>query len=493
MAFNSEQIKILNRAQNDFTYFVEHIGSKSIQNFVMGEYVKTACRFQSQHKKTIRLAFRSGMKSKLTHLFLMWKIMFQGINNNIDIHYYSYKEDLAGLHIREVKKMIAENPYFDELIDLKTRADSIGEFTWDRKHIITIRPRGIVSASRGIKGDIIIADDILSDPAQPIVPTLIFKVNELFKSVILENIKPDGEIHVLGSPISVVDFYFDPDLREEFAFMGTPSIINKDTSRAKSAWPEFISLEELLAKEKSRGPRIFEREFQITPFYSTDSFFQKDYLMKNAVNLDLVNLDLNVGYVTDRKVVAGFDVGKKRHPSLLCCFLMNGSHAQMIHFKFMEGWPYFTGKDFFNRIKPSQLEYLKEAIKAFNIDELYYDATRGEFESAIDQGIMPPQMIPIVSTHRIKESTATAFDKAVLNKEIEIINDDRLLTSITQMTKELMVIEDRMGNHGEGFTSIALCFQGINKLIMSGSQTNEITVGQRSIFDDNSGKIPEGF
>ncbi len=491
MAFTSEQIKILDRAQNDFTYFVEHIGSKSIPNFVMGEYVKTACRFQSQNKKTIRLAFRSGMKSKIAHLYLMWKIMFQGINNNIDIHYYSYKEDLAGLHIREVKKMIADNPYFEELIDLKTRADSIAELTWDRKHIISIRPRGIVSASRGIKGDILIADDILSDPAQPIVPTLIFKINELFKSVILENIKPGGEIHVLGSPISRVDFYFDPELRHEFAFMGTPSIIDKGTSRARSAWPEFISLEELLAKERARGPRVFDREFQISPYYSEESFFKKDYLMKNAVNQNLSNIDLKTGYVTDKIVIAGFDVGKKRHPSLLCCFVMTGGHAKMIHFKFMEGWPYFTGEDSFSLIKPSQLEYLKEAIKAFNIDELYYDATRGEFESAIDQGVMPPQMIPVVSTHRIKESTATAFDKAVLSKEIEIIDDDRLLTSITQMTKELMAIEDKYGNHGEGFTSIALCFQGINKLIMSSSQTNVVTTGVKSIFDTD--KIPDGF
>ena len=101
-------------------------------------------------------------------------------------------------------------------------------------------------------------------------------------------------------------------------------------------------------------------------------------------------------------------------------------------------------------------------------------------------------MIPIVSTHRIKESTANAFDKAVLNKEIQVINDDHLLMSITQMTQELIALQSGF-DHGEGFTSIALCFNGINKLIMSGSQGHTVTVGSESIFDTDTKKIPEGF
>lgn len=491
MPFTHEQIKVVAKARNNFAYFVKEIGSKSIPNFVMGDYIEESCNFLSKNKKTIRLAFRSGMKSKLIHVFLMYKIMFEGINDNIDMHYFSYKEDLAGLHIREVKRMVADNPYFEELIDLKSRADSIGEFTWDRKHVISIRPRGIISATRGLKGNLLVCDDILSDPAQPILPNLIFKVNDLFKSVILESIKPGGEIHVVGSPISRVDLYFDPELRHEFAFMGTPSIIDKGTKQERSAWPEFISLEELKAKERSRGPRVFEREFQISPYYSEDSFFKKDYLMKNVVNSNLSNADIRTGYITDKKVIAGFDIGKKRHPSLLTVFELAGTKAKMIHFKFMDKWAYFSGKDEFDPSHPTQLEYLKEAIKAFNIDELYYDNTRGELEAAKDQGLIPPSMLPIVSTHRIKEANATAFDKSVMNREMEIMNDERLLTSITQVTKELFAIEDKYGNHGEGFTSIALCFNGINKIFMSGAQEKEISAGGMSVFD--SDVIPKGF
>ena len=71
----------------------------------MGKYVEDACRFLSQNKKTIRLAFRSGMKTKLAQIFLMWKIMFEGSNKNLDIHYFSYKEDLAGMHIKGLKDL----------------------------------------------------------------------------------------------------------------------------------------------------------------------------------------------------------------------------------------------------------------------------------------------------------------------------------------------------------------------------------------------------
>ena len=351
--------------------------------------------------------------------------MFEGIRRDLDIRYFSFKEDLAGDHIKTLKRMIANNPYFEDLIDLKAQADVIGEFTWDREHIVSVRPHGIISATRGIKADLLFCDDILSDPSQPLHPNLIFKVNELFKSVILESIKPGGEIHVTGTSISRVDFYYDPELKHEFAYMETPAILDKGTPNERSAWPEFISLEELKAKEKARGKRVFEREFQCSPFYSEESFFTKDYLRKNAVNLDLVNLDYRTGYTTNNKVIAGFDVGKKKNPSLLVVFEMQGKKAIMLHFKFMDGWDYFSGKDFFDICHPTQLEYLKEAIKNFNIDELYYDATRGEFESAREQGLVPPQMIPVILTRRLKESLATAFDKAVLNKEIEIINRNR--------------------------------------------------------------------
>ena len=193
-----KKVQTLSDAQKSLYSFTEKIFSKSFTNFIGGKYIEESCNQLSKHDRTMRIAFRSGFKSTSFYAYVQYLIMFRGIKQDLDIRYFSYNETMASFHVQQIKSLIQKNPYFTELINLKPIAENVAAYTWDRKHIIRIRPVGVISFSRGLKSDVILLDDILSDPVNPIYPTVILKINDIFRSVILESLKPDGEIHIIG-------------------------------------------------------------------------------------------------------------------------------------------------------------------------------------------------------------------------------------------------------------------------------------------------------
>ena len=486
-----EKIQILGDAQKSLYSFTNDIFSKSINNFVSGPYVEKSCQELQKHDRTMRIAFRSGFKSTSFYSKIMRDIMFRGIHEDLDIRYFSYKEELAGWHISNIKSLITKNPYFDEIIDMKSSAENVAQDSWDRKHIINIRPVGIVSFTRGLKASSIYCDDILSDPTNPIHPTVILKINDIFKSVILESLKPGGEIHIIGSPLSKADLYFDPAIQTEFHTTFNPAIIQDDDGNEISAWPEFYSLETLKKKVFVMGEKAFQAEMMMEPYYSTDSYFKKEQLRKDVVNPNLKNIRLIEGFNTPNLVVAGFDIGKKKHVSALEVFEIKDGRAIQIHRKIMKGWKYYNGKKF-DPFKPTQVEYCKEAIKNFSIDYIYYDNTRGEFEGANDSGLLTLHFVPIVFTPKMRIQMATDFEKAVLNRQMEIFDDEDMLNSICGVTNDLMSFETSSGTHGDEFWATALAMIGFSKFGTSSKKDKEVGVGGKSIFSEE-GNIPKGW
>lgn len=485
-----ENVRILSEAQKSFYFFVENVFSKSFDNFCGGEYVKERCNYLSKYKKTMQIAFRSGFKSTSFYAKTMHDIMFRGAHEDLDIRYFSHNETLGAWHIQQIKTLIDRNPFFKELKNLKPLAENVAAYTWDGKHTIRIRPVGIISFSRGLKGDILLLDDILSDPANAIHPTVILKINEIFKSVILEAIKPGGEIHIIGSPLSRADLYYDPGIQKEFHFRARSAIIKDVNGNEISAWPEFYTLEQIKAKVLSMGERVFAAEMMMEPYFSTDAFFKKEFLRKTVVNPELRNIRVIEGVDTGNFVVAGLDIGKKKHPAALEVFEINNGKAVQIHRKMMKGWRYYSAKPF-DPLKPSQLEYCKDAIKNFGIDKLYYDNTRGEFEGAADSGMLTPHFIPVVFTPKMKIQIATDFEKIVLNKQLEIFDIEEMLSSICSVTNDLVSIETA-GGHADEFWAIAMAMIGFTQFGMFSDDERKIRTGGQSIFETGE-KIPKGW
>ncbi|MCP6727364.1 MAG: hypothetical protein KJI69_05145 [Patescibacteria group bacterium] len=497
MSFTPEQVKILQRASNDFVYFTNEVFSHSVKTFIKGEHVDNTARFLSSNSRTISVSARHHFKSFSFYSYFMWKMMFEGAANNVEAHYFSFNSELAGYHINKIKQCIEANPFFEDVIDAKPTAETVLKYTWDRKHYTTITPHGLVQFKRGIHGDLIFVDDPFQDPDNELNPTIIYKINEIFKSNILDMPKePDGELHVCGTPQTKYDFFFDKVVTKRFATRVLPAIyIDEETGEEKALWPEWMDLEELKIKRIERTERIFSREYQCTPVYSTKGFFNKDVLKEKIVNKDLTMWKVTVAYPENNDIIAGFDIGKKSHPSHLSVFEYKDGKLVMIHNKFMDNWPYSNGKEYIPEA-PSQLEYLKNCIRNFRIKELRYDNTRGEFESFDEQSLLPRQMIPVVFTSKFKSSGATAFDRLVEKQQIEIPDDERLLDQICAVTNDLQAIQTKFG-HGDSFWSIVLAVMSAKDLIgfyddSDVSQRRKISVGQRSMFAEG-GKIPKGW
>lgn len=631
--FTREEISVMARANTDFVVFVNEIFSKSSRHFIHGEHIDNTARFLSQYKKTMRVSARNHFKSYSFYAHAMWKIMFELPQKSVEAHYFSYSQDLAGYHIGKLKQTILANPYFRHLIDKKTTAESVIRCTWDNKSFYTMEAHGLIQFKRGIHADYVYVDDPFQDPENELNPTIITKINEIFKSNILDMPnEPDGELHVCGCldpdtdillangnfkklkdvmtsdrllgydfkkqkvvPQSVVacvdngkqqtariragyekesqtiiatfnhpfftpegwkdvsglkvgdyiaitakietenniewlritaiekmgmrptlnlttelknfvangflthntpqtdeDFYFDKNVTTRFQVKILPAI-NEDGS---ALWPEWMDVSELEMKRIERTDRIFKREYLCSPVYSTESFFSRDYLEKKCVDYDIVSYKARLKYAKQGEIIAGFDIGKKAHPSHLSVLEHRPDNTfVMIHQKWMDGWSYSNGKDFYET-SPTQLEYLKMVITNFGIDRLYYDNTRGEFESFDEQGLLPRQMIPIVFNQKIKSVMATAFDKVVERGQIRLINEDRLLTQICAVTNSLQAIQSIKG-HGDAFFSISLALLGVKEL---SNYTEEGTIanrrilkaGVKSIFGDDV-PIPQGF
>ena len=447
-------------ARDDLVYHFNNVFSKSgsvLQNskFIGGKYVDKQAEFLQSNKKTCRVSGRDHMKSMSFYAHFQNKVL-KHIHRDIEAHYFSYSRNLAAYHTDKIKRSIINNPVFSELKDCKKTAESILKFTWDGEHFITLEPHGLLEFNRGIHSPLIYIDDPFQDPANKLNLTLINKINDIILTQILD--MGWDEIHIAGTPQTNQDFFFDEEALHEFSRLILPAITNWENKEV--LWPEFRPWDWLMAKYR-KGKKRFNQEYQCSPAYSEDSYFSEKEV-RDQINVELKNYSFKewskeierreeVKEDTKRDILAGLDIGKKRHPAHLVIFELVDGKWIMIHSKF------------FDKIKYKyQLAYCKEAIDIFGIDYLWYDNTRGEFEVFEETGQLPGEMIPVVFTRKRKFSLATAWDKAATNENIQLINDDRLVNQILVVDNDLKAVETPEG-HGEPFSSISLAFAEIGE------------------------------
>ena len=489
--FSQHQIDVLTRSSNDFVTFVNEIFSHSSKTFIGGQYVDDTARFLSQNDRTIRVSARNHFKSYAFYAYYMWKLMFEGATSDIESHYFSYNADLGAYHVRKIKAAIENNPYFEHIIDTKPTAETVLRYTWDKEHYTSLHPHGLIQFKRGIHADLIFVDDPFQDPDNELNPSSIYKINEVFKSNILDMPHADGELHVAGTPQTNSDFFFDKNVTNRFKVRILPAI----TEEHEALWPEWMNIEELEKKRIERSDRIFKREYLCMPTYSAKGFFDKEQIEAKIVNYDLSPLNVLVPYKTEKRIVAGFDIGKKAHPSYLVVFEERSGKLIMIHEKWMDSWNYSNGEEY-DAKNPTQLEYLKLAIKNLKIEVLHYDNTRGEFEAYDEQGLLPLQMVPIVFSTKSRNTMSTVLDRLVEREQLEIINNDRTINQLCVVTNDLQAIASKFG-HGDSFWGCGLAVLGSNDVLTYNDASldalrREINIGCESMFNQNS-KIPSGW
>lgn len=441
------------KSYGNLDYFMKHVFSRSFDKFIEGKHISNIANFLGANNKTMRVSARDHFKSTSLYAHFMYDLLF---NPGLECQYFSYNTKMAAYHGSKIKQMIERNPFYDGCRDLKPTAEGILKYAWKEKRdkVTRLTPNGLLSFKRGVHCERIYVDDPLRDPENKLNPTVINKINRIFVTEVMGMLKNDGELHVVGTPQTDFDFFFDKKLTERFQVQVLPAVL--DWKNKKVLWPEYMSWDELMLRKKELGSHVFNQEYMCKPVWTEQAWFTRENLM-SVVNPDLQQKKQQF---ENCYTVFGWDIGKKVHPSHVVAFEENRpGHWRQIYQRFLEGWNY-----------NKQLDHVNDLISRLKADEVAYDATRGEMESFVERGEMGYEFKPIIFKTKTKHDMATNFEKMVENGEVELLNDRRMIDQILVVDNDLQALETPEG-HGDSFWSIAMA------LWLAGNKTEGFDAG----------------
>ena len=394
-----------------------------------------------EHKNFVAVLPRFHFKSTiLGYAFAIWFLL--SAKRDCSLLYTSYNDRMSIYHISEIKKIVRRNPKLKQwlLKDLSPRAVSSFKFQTNNGNLVEILGGGLFAFKRGMHTQGAIADDILKDPDNPVALGELEKIASHFKTETM-NIPPGGfPVIVLGTPMVPDDLLTQLRDDDRFNYVLLPALDPIPGRRV--LMPEVYDERWLLAYQAA-DRASFASQFLLSPHYSTDSYFSDDEITSIEVS-GLPCLRVNVDNTEEVKkydyVVAGFDVGKRRHPSHLAIFGVKDNSITQLHQSFLDHWDYVK-----------QVEYLNTAARNFNVNKGFIDNTRGELD---DRGL--DRMWTMQSfTSKLKNQIAQKLEKYVVNKTIRLIPDSRQHQQILSVTRDLQAASTPTG-HGDAFFSISL-------------------------------------
>lgn len=439
--------------------------TKSLYKFVLEDYSQSYpadFSFDSWHIKLICDDLEDCVENNLNYCAVLPRLHLKSTicgyafatwlmlkRPGCNILYISYADGMSHYHTQQIKTQNSHNPILTPLMkDLSPGSDSIVNCEINGKQTGIING-GVYTFKRGthVSGAVIV-DDPLRDPSNPLDYTQVEKVANVFFSEISFIPPPNRHIPIVvfGTPMLPRDLLFQLGKQANFKYRFLPALNPTDGEGKiqRVLWPSVFSEEWILAQKE--GPkskqRAFASELMLAPYLSTDSYITEEEI-RRVVNENLVNHLLNRRYdegKNDEFVVAGFDVGKKVHPSHLTILAKRGNKCVNIHQSFLDGMAY-----------TEQVIYLTDACEKFGVSVLDIDNTRGELE---DRGL-PRQARLTTFTEKNKRSMAQIFEKYVYEKKLELLNDERFLSQITCVDSDLKAPESPSG-HGDSFFSLML-------------------------------------
>ena len=381
---------------------------------------------------------RAHFKSTiLGHAFAVWRLLKMGTNSNT--LYLSYSASMAQYHIGELNKEVVRNPVLMQwMVDKTPRGDFTFRYSVDGK-VAEILHGGLFSFKRGLHvNGALVADDILRDPDNPLAVGQMNKIEDHFMTESMFIPNQGCPIIVVGTPMIPGDLLTVLEKDERFFTRKLPALDPEPGRRV--LFPKLYTEKFLLDTQKA-NPKSFASEFLLQPAFSTEAYFSYDEISR-CEDANLRSLSATTEHLFDEsdEIYAGFDVGKKRHPSHLVIFKRNGSYIEQIHQSFLDGWDY-----------AAQIEYLNDAAKNFNITRGYIDNTRGELE---DRGLNSA-WFPMSFTSKSKHTMAQIFEDAVHKGILKLLQDERQKQQILSVNNDLKAPVTPMG-HGDAFFSIGM-------------------------------------
>lgn len=422
-------------------------------DFVAGNHFDVWANMLQNSQNTCILAPRKHGKSVNIYAYLDWEHL-RNVNRNLEILYLSFSQKMATYHVNKYKQTIFNNPMFKSFVDLTGGSATSAKWKINGK-IHRVEAEGILSFKRGRHPDIIVLDDVLADPTTLLEPAVIRKINDRVQGEVMSMPKEGGKVKIVGTAQTPIDFFFELKKHPKFSWGMFPAII--DWKKEITLWPEQFNFKRLMEiRDHETGPKGFDREYMLNPVWSTESFFDPDHLRNHVINSQL----RNVGEIRSKNEVgAGWDLGRKSHPSHFAVFefvpIGDGIDIAYQRFQmFMDGWPF-----------EKQVNYVKTLVEALRVDYVNWDNTREELQGFYERGDLDNQVFnPQVFTSKYKHRIATEFEKHIMARSkttggpmptVQLIDDARQTRQILAVRNDLDAIETHEG-HGDAFWSVAM-------------------------------------
>lgn len=446
-------------------FFIQHFAMavKRVEGkFVNGRHIILWCHVLQSNKKTLLVSARKHLKSTVALGFLCWIIyraLYRAEKPYTEWLYMCYKEDVAEYQLKRATRYIEAMPELFGDAEKVNEAASILNYRRG-PNVFICEPAGILAFKRGRHPDGMICDDILKDPTNPKMPLTVLKLIErTFNEEI--DAMPKERLHVFGTPQDDADIFTQIEKRSDYWAKRFPAIQNEANKTV--LWPQEYPFEKLISIRSNIGEKSFNKEYLCRPSRGEDSFF-KGKVLDTIIKPRLKQYTIDKWPKNLRQeTFAGFDIGKKAHPSHLCILAesrkrvmvptgRNGEYQPepllvQVHSKWMDGWDY---KD--------QLEYLQLACERFKVGKLFFDNTRGEFESYSERGELPASMEPFIFTMRSKGEIATKLDEKVTTKTLWLLDEERQRRQLLSVDNDFKAVQTNDG-HGDCFFSLALAIR----------------------------------
>ena len=435
----------------------------------VGQVCEDVDRAIEEGKNYVAVMPRMHFKSTiLGHGFSIWTLLKKPGN---EVVYLSYSDQMSQRHISEINKEVKDNAQLSEwMTDRTPKSDNSFRYMVGGRRA-EVMHHGLFSFQRGLHVDgAMVADDILRDLANPLDVTQMQKVEEQFMTANLFIPNPGSPIIVIGTPMMSGDIFDQLAKDERFIYRRLP-VFDEEYKKYRKydsnvLFPERYDTDWLKAHQEAK-PKSFASEFMLEPYLAGEAYFTADEI-RAVEDPTLKKVSIRTPYITEEgeEIFAGFDVGKKRHPSHLAIFSRKGDKITQLYEEWLEGWNY-----------DDQAEFLNDIARKFPITRAYIDLTRGELEDRQ----LDVAWLPKIFTQRNKFEMAQIFEQAVFSGNLTLLAEDRQRGQIVSTSNDLKAPEMPDG-HGESFISLGLALQAAYELRAYGySSVGSLTEWQHAV------------
>jgi predicted phage terminase large subunit-like protein len=267
------------RGKDSFLDFINHV----YPGYIVGPHHRRLARIfeeiASGKKKRVivNIAPRHGKSEMISYLAPAW---FLGKFPQKKVIMASHTADLAVNFGRRVRNLVGSDLYHDIFPQVELQADSKSASRWGTNFNGEYFAIGVGGALAGRGADLFIIDDPHSEQEAKQGRADVFNPAwEWFQSGPVQRLMPGGAIIVVMTRWSkldltgqIVDHMTKNEDSDQWEVVEFPAILNE-----KPLWPDFWSLDELLAKKASMDPRYWQAQYMQQPTAEEGALIKREW------------------------------------------------------------------------------------------------------------------------------------------------------------------------------------------------------------------------